>query len=180
MELKADPVKEVLGELFSLLERQETQSSAVLQFLMDQGIATEEKLAPYLEQAGNGSNVKWRAARKRMEYLLTPIQREDTDGTKETDKNKDKESEQSKAATASPEPSDPKVIENQHKDGKSKDKDAEKPQTKIAASAKGASASAAPKADNTATTTTAERTSEDDKENRKTDQNQEGKEQAAR
>ena len=52
MELQSDPLKEVLGELFALLEAQETQSAAVLQFLKDQGIATEEKLAPYLEQAG--------------------------------------------------------------------------------------------------------------------------------
>lgn len=178
MELQGNPVKEVLGELFSLLEAQETQNAAVLQFLMDQGIATEEKLAPYLEQAGNGSNVKWRAARKRMEYLLTPIQREDTDGTKEPDKNKDKEAEQNKAATTSPESSDPKVVENQQKGDKIKDKDADKPETEIAGRAKAAYASAVPKADNTATKKTAERAPED-AEDHKTDKNQESKEPAA-
>src|ERR1700688_1659563 len=101
MELQADPVKEVLGELFTLLEAQETQSAAILQFLKDQGIATEEKLAPYLEQAGNGSSVKWRAARKRMEYLLTPVQKEATTSQEE---HKGTEAEQDKVASVSPEP----------------------------------------------------------------------------
>ncbi len=103
MELPSDPLTEVLGELFTLLEAQETQSAAVLQFLKDQGIATEEKLAPYLEQAGNGSNVKWRAARKRMEYLLTPIPSAAPDSAKKIDRNKE-EAEQSKTKIVSPEP----------------------------------------------------------------------------
>src|SRR5258708_14111537 len=86
MEVKTEPLKEILGELFALLEAQETHSVAVLQFLKDQGIATDEKLAPYLEQAGRASNVKWLAARRRMEYLLTPIAKKTTD----VDKNKEK------------------------------------------------------------------------------------------
>ena len=76
MEVQTEPLKEVLGELFALLEAQETNALAILQFLKEQGIATDEKLAPYVEQAGNASSVKWRAARKRMEFLLTPIQKE--------------------------------------------------------------------------------------------------------
>ena len=164
MELQADPVKEVLGELFSLLEAQETKSAAVLQFLMDQGIATEEKLAPYLEQAGNGSNVKWRAARKRMEYLLTPIQKEDTENTTETDRHIGKEAEQNKTEDVSPDPAAPKAA-NPQKDDKNKDKDAEKPETEIAASAKAASASAAPKADNTAAGKSAESTARNNGQN---------------
>jgi hypothetical protein len=146
MELQADPVKEVLGELFSLLEAQETQSAAILQFLKDQGIATEEKLAPYLEQAGNGSNVKWRAARKRMEYLLTPIQKEAPDNIQETNQHKGKEAEQNKADTASPETAASKVSD-QPKDDKNKDKDPEKPATEMAASAKAASGNGTAKAD---------------------------------
>jgi hypothetical protein len=149
MELQADPVKEVLGDLFTLLEAQETRSAAVLQFLMDQGIATEEKLAPYLEQAGNGSNVKWRAARMRMEYLLTPIEKEASDSAKEGDQHQGQEAEQQKTDAVSPELASSKEAD-QPEDDKNKDKAAEKPQTEMAATAKAASGNAAPKADNTA------------------------------
>jgi len=76
MATQLEPIKEVLGELFGLLEAQETNSAAILQFLKDAGLATDEKLAPYLEQAGNTSSVKWRAARIRMEFLLSPVQKQ--------------------------------------------------------------------------------------------------------
>jgi hypothetical protein len=76
MEPSVEPIKEILDELFSLLETFETQSIAITQLLRDQGIATDEKLAPYLDRAGNASSVKWRAARARMQYLLSPIQKE--------------------------------------------------------------------------------------------------------
>jgi hypothetical protein len=144
MEPQADPVKEVLGELFTLLEAQETQSAAVLQFLKDQGIATQEKLAPYLEQAGNGSSVKWRAARKRMEYLLTPVQKE---ATTSQDEHKGTEAEHNKVASVSPEPVDSKEAD-QHKNDKNKDQDAEKQEAEMAASMKIASVGAVSKAEN--------------------------------
>lgn len=64
-------VREMLHELFTSLEALETQSSAITQFLKDKGITTEEELAPYLERAGNASNVRWLAARVRMDYLLS-------------------------------------------------------------------------------------------------------------
>jgi hypothetical protein len=54
--------------------------------LKDQGIATDEKLAPYLDRAGNASSVKWRAARARMQYLLSPVAKKSDD--QEKDKNK--------------------------------------------------------------------------------------------
>ena len=90
MESNPEPIKEILDELFSLLESLETQSLALTQFLKDQGIATDEKLAPYLDRAGNASSVKWRAARARMQYLLSPVAKKTDDGAK----NKNKESEQ--------------------------------------------------------------------------------------
>src|ERR1700739_2409532 len=65
-------MKEVLNELFSHLERLETQSEAILQFLKEKKRVTDKQLAPYLEQAGNASNVKWRAARLRINHLLKP------------------------------------------------------------------------------------------------------------
>ncbi|MCU1218989.1 MAG: hypothetical protein JWN42_186 [Candidatus Angelobacter sp.] len=67
-----EAMKEILNELFSHLERLETQSEAILQFLKEKKRVTEKQLAPYLEQAGNSSNVKWRAARIRIEHLLSP------------------------------------------------------------------------------------------------------------
>jgi chemotaxis protein histidine kinase CheA len=94
METNPDPIKEILGELFSLLETFETQSLALTQFLKDQGIATDEKLAPYLDRAGNASSVKWRAARARMQYLLSPVPK--PAGDTEKDKNKDKKAEPEK------------------------------------------------------------------------------------
>jgi hypothetical protein len=89
METNPEPIKEILDELFSLLETLEAQNLALTQFLKDQGIATDEKLAPYLDRAGNASSVKWRAARARMQYLLSPVAKKSDD--QEKDKNKESE-----------------------------------------------------------------------------------------
>jgi hypothetical protein len=69
-----NPAQQVLSDLLGYLESMETQSGAVLQFLKEKGIATDEQLAPYLEQAANASSVKWRAARVRMEHLFSAAQ----------------------------------------------------------------------------------------------------------
>jgi hypothetical protein len=63
-------VKQIFDELLSSLEPLEARSAALLQFVKDKGIATEEELAPYLEQAGNASNVRWRAVRVRTAALI--------------------------------------------------------------------------------------------------------------
>jgi hypothetical protein len=63
-------VEQIIDELFASFERSETQSAALQLFLKDQKIATEEKLAPYFEQAGRISEVRWRAARVRMNALI--------------------------------------------------------------------------------------------------------------
>jgi hypothetical protein len=67
-----EAMKEVLNELFSHLERLETQSEAILQFLKEKKRVTDKQLAPYLEQASNASSVRWRAARVRIDHLLEP------------------------------------------------------------------------------------------------------------
>jgi outer membrane biosynthesis protein TonB len=74
-EMDNAPVREVFEELFMLLEALESQNAAVLQLLKDEGTITDEKLAPYLEQAGRASDVRWRAARARMEYLFNPMKK---------------------------------------------------------------------------------------------------------
>jgi hypothetical protein len=75
--MNSEAMKEVLNELFSHLERLETQSEAILQFLKEKKRVTDKQLAPYLEQAGNASNVRWRAARVRIERLLKPEHQEE-------------------------------------------------------------------------------------------------------
>ena len=105
MENNPEPIKEILEELFSLLESFETQSLALTQFLKDQGIATDEKLAPYLDRAGNTSSVKWRAARARMQYLLSPILKGKSD--QEKGKNKDEHKEPEKLAAEQPQTEKP-------------------------------------------------------------------------
>ena len=82
----SNPLKEIFDELFGLLESLETQGMAVTQFLKDQEVGNDKKLEPYLEQAGNASSVKWRAARARMEYLLAPMQKEANAKKKEPEK----------------------------------------------------------------------------------------------
>ena len=63
-------VQEMLRELFASLETLDTQTNAIRQLLKDKGIAPQQELAPYLEQAGNASSVRWLAVRVRMDSLL--------------------------------------------------------------------------------------------------------------
>lgn len=69
--INEDIAQEILHELFSSLESMETQSAAILQLLKDKGLASEEELAAHFERAGNASNVRWRAARVRIDHLLS-------------------------------------------------------------------------------------------------------------
>lgn len=70
-------IQEVFNELFTHLEKLETRSEGILLYLKEKKRVTDKQLAPYMEQAGNASNVKWRAARVRVERLLTAKDEED-------------------------------------------------------------------------------------------------------
>jgi hypothetical protein len=98
-------VREMLHELFTSLEALETQSSAIMQFLKDKGITNQEELAPYLERAGNASNVRWLAARVRMDHLLSSAMKIPE---KETRKEPPKVTENSQEANAGADRSDAK------------------------------------------------------------------------
>ncbi len=69
--MNEDILREAIHEMFSSLEGLETQNAAILSLLKEKGIATDEALAPHFEQAANASNVRWRAAQVRMDYLLS-------------------------------------------------------------------------------------------------------------
>src|ERR1700722_13603802 len=71
-EKEANPIEEIFDEVFTLLQDLETRSVAVLEYLQEQGGVTDEKLTPYLARAAAASDVRWRAARARMEHLLAP------------------------------------------------------------------------------------------------------------
>jgi len=65
-----NPTEEVLNDLFRHLEVLETQNAAILKLLKDKKLITEKKFSSYLEQAAVASDIKWRAARVRMEHLF--------------------------------------------------------------------------------------------------------------
>ena len=68
--MNVDLAQELLSELGSSLENLETQHAALLQFLKDNEIVTDDQFAPYLARAENASSVRWRAARIRLESLF--------------------------------------------------------------------------------------------------------------
>jgi len=70
MDEKTNIVQEILHDVFSSMETLETQNTAILQFLKDKGIATDQELASHLEQAEMASSVRWRGVRVRADYLF--------------------------------------------------------------------------------------------------------------
>ncbi len=92
-------VEQLLDEMLSSLEDLETKAGATLQFLKDKGLATDKDLAAYLEQAGNASNVRRRAARLRMMSLLSSALK-----NVEEPKDKPKAAPETAKAAATPEP----------------------------------------------------------------------------
>ena len=77
---------EILEELSLTLQRVETQSAAILEFVKDKGIAKEEDLAPYLERASAASSVRWRAVRVRLARLLAGLEKSEQQAKADADK----------------------------------------------------------------------------------------------
>jgi hypothetical protein len=104
-EKDANPIAEIFDEMFTLMQDLETRSVAVLEYLQEQGGVTDEKLAPYLDRAAAAADVRWRAARARMEHLLAPKPKSSTEVGKDEKKGasqpsaKGKEDEGGKAKT---------------------------------------------------------------------------------
>ena len=112
--------KEILNELLSSLEAVETQSAAILQFLKEKGLASDQELAPHLDQAEKASSVRWVAARARIDRLVSAAikaseqktqdpattKQPEASGSKEPERKKEKEEAKPKSQTASPEAGD--------------------------------------------------------------------------
>lgn len=92
-------VQELLDSLLPSLEAMEAQSAAVLQLLKDKGIVSEAELTDRLERAGNASDVRWRAARARINRLLSSAKESSEKAAKEETPKPAEKSIQAKAET---------------------------------------------------------------------------------
>lgn len=101
--------QEILDDLIPSIEAVEAKSTAVLEFLKNEGIATEEKLAPYLEQAASASNVRWLGVRVRVERLLAAAEKESAENAAEARKKPDAHSDETQKLPESGEKQSPEV-----------------------------------------------------------------------
>lgn len=76
--MDSESVREIVNTLLSNLEKLETQTEALTQFMKEKKKVTDAQLAPYLEKAGKASDVRWRAARVRIEYLLAAAEKNES------------------------------------------------------------------------------------------------------
>ena len=97
--MSENPIRQILSDLLPYFEALEAQSSAILQLLRDKRIANDEEVSRYLEQAGDASSVKWRAARVRMEHLFAVSPEPPTAPKTETAEKEKKEAKETNGRT---------------------------------------------------------------------------------
>jgi hypothetical protein len=84
--MSRNPAEDVLNELLPYFEAIDTQNAAIVQFLKDKRVVSDEQLAPYLERAAKASNVRWLAARLRMGRLFSVPETENEAAAEKPDK----------------------------------------------------------------------------------------------
>jgi hypothetical protein len=101
-------IQQIVDEILSSFEPLEAQSTAVMQFLKAKGVATDAELAPFLEQAANTANVRWRAVRVRAAALIANALKDEESKSAEKE-NKPAESPQPTAEVSQEEKTEPKA-----------------------------------------------------------------------
>lgn len=97
--MDVDVAKELLNELGASLEELEKQQGAVVQFLKEKGIVSDDQLAPYLEQAGNASSVRWRATRVRLEHVFSTAAEREEKAARQREKRAEPQAQQPEGTT---------------------------------------------------------------------------------
>jgi hypothetical protein len=122
---------EILEELASSFEKVEAQSAALIQFLKDRKLATDEDLAPYLAQAAGASSVRWRALRVRFARLLSDLEKQGAEApeqigarTQKPAPDKAEASQQKKASPSGEKQRDKKAASGDHKSAVSDEREA--------------------------------------------------------
>jgi hypothetical protein len=77
--MDAKDLKEIFHEFIDSMEKMDTQSSALSQFFKDKGVIDPKDLAPYMEQAGNASGVRWLGVRVRIDHLFSAAVKSEED-----------------------------------------------------------------------------------------------------
>ncbi len=98
--MNVELAEELVDALGSSLEDLEAGQAALIQFLKDQGIVTDEQFAAYLKQAGKASSVRWRAARVRLEHLIEGEKAREEKAAEEKKREDQKEENQKKEEKA--------------------------------------------------------------------------------
>jgi hypothetical protein len=69
-------MQQILDELIPMLRAIDAQSSAAVEFLKAKGMTTHDEFGQYLQQASDASDVRWLAARLRLERLFSTAESE--------------------------------------------------------------------------------------------------------